>query len=101
MSGPTLLDVLAAELAALDPERIDREADRFAPILAGLRDRRPTYDGWLRGAEKIAAYIDSPRSRVYALVSAGRIPVHKDGSALLASKRELDTWIRAGGARRP
>ncbi len=23
-------------------------------------------DGWLRGADKIAAYIDSPRSRVYA-----------------------------------
>jgi hypothetical protein len=27
-----------------------------------------TDDGWLRGADKIGGYIDSPRSRVYALV---------------------------------
>lgn len=58
-------------------------------------------DGWLRGADKIAAYIDSPRSRVYALVSAHRIPVHHDGSALVARRSELDRWLRSGGGRRP
>jgi hypothetical protein len=58
-------------------------------------------DGWLRGADKIAAYIDSPRSRVYALVSARRIPVHHDGSALIARRSELDSWLRSGGGRRP
>jgi hypothetical protein len=57
--------------------------------------------GWLRGADKIAAYIDSPRSRVYALVSARRIPVHHDGSALIARRSDLDGWLRAGGGRRP
>jgi len=58
-------------------------------------------DGWLRGADKIADYIDSPRSRVYALASARRIPVHHDGSALIARRSELDSWLRAGGGRRP
>lgn len=58
-------------------------------------------DRWLRGADKIAAYIDSPRSRVYALVSAGRIPVHHDGSALVARRSDLDAWLRDGGGRRP
>jgi hypothetical protein len=58
-------------------------------------------DGWLRGADKIAAYIDSPRSRVYALASARRIPVHHDGSALIARRSELDQWLRSGGGRRP
>jgi streptogramin lyase len=32
------------------------------------------------------AYIDAPRSRVYGLVSARRIPVHHDGSALIARR---------------
>jgi hypothetical protein len=54
-----------------------------------------------RIAERIAAYIDSPRSRVYALASARRIPVHHDGSALIARRSELDAWLRTGGGRRP
>jgi excisionase family DNA binding protein len=59
--------------------------------------------GELIGAitERIASYIDSPRSRVYALASARRIPVHRDGSALIARRSELDRWLRAGGGRRP
>lgn len=58
-------------------------------------------EGWLRGAERIAAHIDCPPSRVYALVSARRIPVHHDGSALVAQRSELDAWVRNGGGRRP
>ncbi len=59
-----------------------------------------TGDGWLRGAGKIAAYIGAPRSRVYGLVSARRIPVHHDGSALIARRSELDVWLLNGGGRR-
>ena len=59
-------------------------------------------DGWLRGAQKIAEYIDAPVSRVYGLAgSTGRIPVERDGSALIARKSELDRWLRAGGGKRP
>jgi excisionase family DNA binding protein len=58
-------------------------------------------DGWLRGADRIAAYIDCPRSRVYALTSAGRIPVERDGASLIARRSELDAWVRSGGGKRP
>ena len=81
----------------IDDELVERIAQRAAELLAG---RQNDEDGWLRGADKIAAYIDSPRSRVYALVSADRIPVHHDGSALIAHRAELDLWLRCGGGLR-
>lgn len=81
-------------------ELVERIAHRAAELLAE-RSNEPTEDGWLRGAERIAAYIDAPRSRVYALVSARRIPVHRDGSALIARRSELDRWLLRGGGLRP
>jgi excisionase family DNA binding protein len=89
-----------ALLEALDEEALDQLAGLLAPRLAA-RSATTTEDGWLRGADRIAEYIDAPRSRVYSLMSAGRIPVHKDGSALVARKSELDAWVRAGGGKRP
>jgi hypothetical protein len=79
---------------------IDQIAERAAGLLA---ERHTDCDGWLRGAERIANYIDAPRSRVYALATCSppRIPVHRDGSALIARRSELDEWLRAGGGRRP
>lgn len=68
--------------------------------LVAVPDSAPE-DGWLRGADRIAGYIDCPRSRVYALTSARRIPVEHDGSALIARRSELDRWLRDGGGRRP
>ena len=79
------LEVIAARAAEL-------VAERLAPV---------EEDGWLRGAERIAAYLDCPVSRVYALVSAKRLPVERDGSALIARRSVLDAWVRNGGARRP
>ncbi|HEY0280156.1 MAG TPA: hypothetical protein VGC32_17975 [Solirubrobacterales bacterium] len=72
-----------------------RTADLIAEQQAGRRE-----DAWLRGADKIAAYIDCPRSRVYALTSARRIPIHRDGSALIAKRSELDRWLVQGGGLR-
>lgn len=80
-------------------ELIERIAVRAAELIARQQDEM-TGDAWLRGADKIAAYIDAPRSRVYALVSARRIPVHHDGSALIARRSELDAWLQAGGGTR-
>lgn len=77
-------------------ELVDRIARRTAELVAAAAE-----DGWLRGADKIAAYIDAPRSRVYGLVSARRIPVHHDGSALIARRSELDAWLLNGGGLRP
>ncbi len=83
----------------LPEEAIEAIAQRVAAILA---DREaPADGGWLRGASDIAAYLGCPRSRVYALTSAGRIPVERDGSALIARRFELDAWLREGGALRP
>jgi hypothetical protein len=81
-------------------ELVERIAHRAAELLDARSDG-PTEEGWLRGAERIAAYIDAPRSRVYALASARRIPVHHDGSALIARRSELDQWLLRGGGRRP
>ncbi len=83
----------------IDEELIEQIAERVV-LLIGERPARAVEDGWLRGAERIAAYIDAPRSRVYALVSARRIPVHHDGSALIARRSELDHWLAHGGGLR-
>lgn len=80
-------------------ELVERIAERAAALVTS-RQEEATEDGWLRGADKIAAYIDSPRSRIYGLVSARRIPVHHDGSALVARRSELDAWLLNGGGRR-
>jgi hypothetical protein len=83
----------------VEEELIERIAERAAELI-DRRQEATDDEGWLRGADKIAAYIDAPRSRVYGLVSAGRIPIHHDGSALIARRSELDTWLRSGGGRR-
>jgi hypothetical protein len=72
-----------------------------AVIVEKIGETRDAETGWLRGAEKIARYIDAPPSRVYALASAGRIPCERDGSSLIAHRGDLDAWLRAGGGRRP
>ncbi len=81
-------------------ELVELIAQRAAELIQ-QNGESETDDRWLRGADKIAAYIDSPRSRVYALVSARRIPVHHDGSALIARRSDLDKWLRSGGGCRP
>lgn len=77
-------------------ELVEQIARRAAELLSEQASA-PKDDGWLRGAERIAAYLDCPRSRVYALASARRIPIHRDGSALIARRSELDKWLLGGG----
>ena len=93
--------IVEALLAELDDAALDALADRLAPRLAARLGPPPAQDGWLRGAVAIAEHIGAPRSRVYALTSAGRIPVERDGSALVARKSALDEWVRAGRSKRP
>jgi hypothetical protein len=90
---------MAALRLEIDAELIEQIAERAAELI-GERSTGEWEDGWLRGADRIAAYIDAPRSRVYALVSARRIPVHHDGSALIARRSELDRWLVQGGGLR-
>jgi hypothetical protein len=89
-----------ALLRELDDAALVALAERLAPHLAAMHAVEAR---WLRGAERIAAYIDAPVSRVYALSSArpARIPVEHDGSNLIARRSELDSWLRNGGGKRP
>jgi len=85
----------------IDDELVDQIARRAAQLLAQKPPGASSEpDGWLRGAAKIAEYIDCPRSRVYGLVAAHQIPIHRDGSALIARRSDLDAWLKAGGGMR-
>jgi excisionase family DNA binding protein len=83
-------------LDALDDDALDTLAERLAPRLA----KPAQTDGWLTVGEA-AEYLRCPKSRVYSLVSARRIPFVKDGSRTLFRRSELDAWLRAGGGKRP
>ncbi|MGO9497796.1 MAG: hypothetical protein ACLQA5_13980 [Solirubrobacteraceae bacterium] len=96
-----ILDALLSELVDGDDTALARLADKLAPLLADRLVQPASGEGWLRGADEIAGYIGSPRSRVYALASARRIPVQRDGSALVARRSELDSWLESGGGKRP
>ncbi|HTA32998.1 MAG TPA: helix-turn-helix domain-containing protein [Solirubrobacteraceae bacterium] len=86
-----------ALLEALDDAALDLLAKRLAPRLA--RSSEPA-DAWLTVVEA-ADYLRAPKSRVYSLVSAKRIPHVKDGSRTLFRRSELDAWLQAGGGKRP
>jgi excisionase family DNA binding protein len=80
------------------PELVEAVAVRVAELLA---DRPPVEpDPWLDVAGA-ADYLACPPSRIYALVSADRVPVHRDGSRLLFRRDELDRFVEQGGAKRP
>ena len=96
-----ILDALLNELTEGDERALVRLADKLAPLLLERLAPPASGEGWLRGADEIATYIGSPRSRVYALASARRIPVQRDGSALVARRSELDAWLQNGGGKRP
>jgi excisionase family DNA binding protein len=82
---------------AFPPEFIEAVAARVAVILA----ERPTApEPWV-GVEDAAGHLACPRSRIYALVSAGRIPHRKDGARVVFRCSELDEWLEQGGGKRP
>ena len=83
-------------LDALDDDALDTLAERLAPRLTEPAQT----DGWLTVGEA-AEYLRCPKSRVYSLVSARRIPFVKDGSRTLFRRSELDAWLHAGGGKRP
>lgn len=81
---PELLEAIATRAAELVAERLPAEADSGFLDVAGA-----------------AEFLSCPRSRLYSLVSAGRIPHHRDGSRLLFDRAELRAYVEAGGAKRP
>lgn len=82
----------------LPPELVEAVAARAAELVAERLEPAPEPYLDVDGA---AAYLACPKSRVYALASAGRIPVRRDGSRLLFRASELDAWLERGGGVRP
>ncbi|MFI5003818.1 MAG: helix-turn-helix domain-containing protein [Solirubrobacterales bacterium] len=79
-------------------ELVEQIAQRAAAIM--VEHKAPAASPWLTVGEA-ADYLRCPKSRVYSLVSAGRIPFVKDGSRTLFSRSELDAWLHNGGGKRP
>jgi excisionase family DNA binding protein len=81
----------------LPDELVEQIAARAAELVV---ERPAEPDGFLdvTGASK---YLACRTSRIYSLVSAGRIPHHRDGSRLLFDRAELREYVRNGGAKRP
>src|SRR4051794_32750578 len=105
-TSDSLEDAYEARTLALElpPDFIEGVARRVAELLsAGSGGSRSQPDGWIRGAQAIADYIDAPPSRVYALATCrpSRIPVERDGRWLVARRSALDAWMRTGGGTRP
>ena len=85
----------------LPDELVEALARRVAELLAERDQGAAGYlDGYLDVAGA-AEFLACPPSRVYALTSAGRLPVHRDGSRLLFDRQELRDYVANGGARRP
>ena len=80
-------------------ELIERIAERATELVAEQSDIGED-DSFLDVAAA-AEFLACPRSRIYALVSARRLPHHHDGSRLLFDRRELRQYVHDGGARRP
>jgi excisionase family DNA binding protein len=85
---------------ALPPELLEQIAQRAAELVAERLDGAHSRDGYL-DVTGAAEFLACPKSRIYALVSARRIPHAKDGSRLLFERAELRRYVENGGARRP
>jgi excisionase family DNA binding protein len=84
----------------LHDETLEQIARRVAAILSEQASPAAENDCFLDVAGA-AEFLACPTSRIYALVSAKRIPHHRDGSRLLFDRGELREYIQNGGARRP
>jgi excisionase family DNA binding protein len=79
-------------------ELVEAIAARAAELAADLVAARQ--EPWITVAQA-ADHLACPKSRVYSLVSARRIPHQKDGSRTLFKASELDAWVAQGGGIRP
>ena len=91
-ANPTRLEL------SVPAELVEAIAARAAELAADLVASRP--EPWITVAQA-AEHLACPRSRIYSLVSARRIPYCKDGSRVLFKASALDEWVSNGGGIRP
>ncbi len=87
--------------ARLSFELGEDSLSRLAELVAELNGGEMTGRGPFLDVSAAAEFLSCPTSRIYALVSARRIPHHRDGTRLLFNRGELRDFVLAGGARRP
>ena len=51
---------------------------------------------WL-DLDELAAYLKTPKSSLYKLVQAKKIPGHKVGRSWRFDRDEVDTWVKRAG----
>jgi excisionase family DNA binding protein len=83
----------------LSEELLQQIAHRVAELVRD--DTRGTSDDGYMDVAGAAEFLACPSSRIYSLVSAKRMPHHRDGSRLLFDRNELRAYIQNGGAKRP
>lgn len=83
----------------IDEGSLAQLAERVVGLLGEKRGLVPGEN--FLDVEGAAEFLACPKSRIYALVSARRLPHHRDGSRLLFDRAELREFVLAGGARRP
>ena len=54
-------------------------------------------DRWL-SVEQIAEYLGVSKDTVYAWISKRSMPAHRIGRLWKFQTKEVDTWVRSGGA---
>ena len=81
----------------LSNDQLETIARRAAEIVA---EQQTEPDGYL-DVDGAAEFLACKKSRLYALVSAKRIPHHRDGSRLLFDRAELREYVANGGGKRP
>lgn len=83
-----LLDALAQRVSQRVVEHLD--------ATLGNRGKGPYFS-----VDEAAEYLGCPRSRIYALTAADRMPHFKEGSRTLFRLTDLDAWVEQGGGIRP
>lgn len=90
-------DVRATIEIKVPAEVIETIAESVASQLGERLRAQP--EKWI-GVQEAAAHLACPKSRIYDLVSARRVPHERDGSRLLFRRSELDAWVSGGGGLR-
>lgn len=60
-------------------------------------EERGLDERWL-SVEEISQYLGVKRDTIYKWLENKRMPAHKVGRLWKFQKKEIDTWIRSGGA---
>jgi excisionase family DNA binding protein len=100
-----MLDVLAAEIVALESNELDHYAATLAPLLDRLNvrsaGRAPAADGWM-STRQAAEHLGISMHAIHRLTAAREVPFSQDGPGCRCwfRRSELDRW-RQGGSARP